>query len=258
MPMVLPMRTLTGQDELDCTAGPGPTTRLVALLSRLEAVTEPRSLPLHGWESALLDLRAALLGPRVEVQVVCAACGAGAMLAFDTTALPREAMAVPASPLPLHPLCAGDLADLEATGLMGQEGLVFLLARAARCTAADAEAALSGAGAEALSAALETLAGGLGIELTTDCPSCGAAVAAPFDVAAFVDAEMQARAQRLLDEVHLIASTYHWAEEAILAMPVERRQAYLARILAARAVPELGPGDLAVAIGGSTRLDEVA
>lgn len=31
MPMVLPMHTLTGQDELDCTAGPGPTTRLVAL-----------------------------------------------------------------------------------------------------------------------------------------------------------------------------------------------------------------------------------
>jgi hypothetical protein len=256
--MVLSMRNLTGQDELDCTAGPGPTTRMVVLLSRLEAVAEPRTLPLHEWESALLDLRAALRGPRVEAHVVCAACGAGAMLAFDTTALPREETALPASPLPLHPLCAGDLADLEATGLIGQEGLVFLLARAARCTAADAEAALSGAGAEALFAALETLAGGLGIELTTDCPSCGAAVAAPFDVAAFVDAEMQAHARRLLDEVHLIASTYHWAEEAILAMPVERRQAYLSRILAARAVPELGPGDLAGAVGGSARLGAVA
>jgi len=256
--MVLPMRSLTGQDELECTAGPGPTTRMVALLSRLGVVAETRTLPLHEWESALLDLRATLLGPRIEAHVVCAACGAGAMLAFDTTALPREAMAVPALPLPLHPLSVGDLADLEATGLMGQEGLVFLLARAARCTAADAEAALSGAGAEALTTALETLAGGLGIELTTDCPSCNAAVAAPFDVAAFVDAEMQARAQRLLDEVHLIASTYHWAEEAILSMPDQRRQAYLVRILAARVVPELGPGDLAGAVGGSSRLGEVA
>jgi len=256
--MVLPMRTPTGQDELDCTAGPGPATRLVALLSRLVAVTEPRSLPLHGWESALLDLRAALLGPRVEAHVVCAACGAEAMLAFDIRALPREAIAVPVSPLPLHPLCAGDLADLEATGLIGQEGLVFLLARAARCTSADARAALCGERAEALSAALETLTGGLGIELTTDCPSCGAAVFAPFDVAAFVDAEMQARAQRLLDEVHLIASTYHWAEEAILSMPDQRRQAYLVRILAARVVPELGPGDLAGAIGGSLPLGAVA
>lgn len=238
------MRPLTGEDELACTGGPGPATRLLALLSRLGAVAEPRALTLPAWEAALLDLRAALVGPQVEARVDCAACGTGAMLTFDSAALPREAPPLPAAPMPLHPLCAGDLADLEAAPA-GARGLGFLLARAARCATAEAEAALDGPEGAALAAALETLAGGLGIELAAACPACGAAVTAPFDVAAFLDAEMQARAGRLLDEVHLIASTYHWAEGAILALPVERRQAYLARILAARAVPDLGPGALA-------------
>jgi hypothetical protein len=252
------MRPLTGHDALACTGGPGPATRLLALLSRLDAVAEPRALPLAAWEGALLDLRAALFGPRVEARVDCAACGAGAMLAFDTPALPREAPVVPLAPLPLHPLCAGDLADLEAAGLAGEGGLAFLLARAARCATTEAEAVLIGSEAAAIVTALETLAGGLGIELATACPACGAAISAPFDIAAFLDAEVQAQAARVLDEVHLIASTYHWAEDAILTLPVERRQAYLARILAARAVPDLGPGDLASAVGGPARLCAVA
>jgi hypothetical protein len=54
---------------------------------------------------------------------------------------------------------------------------------------------------------------------------------APFDIAAFFGAEMEARARRLLDEVHLIAGRYHWAEAEILSLPFSRRQAYIARLM---------------------------
>ena len=62
----------------------------------------------------------------------------------------------------------------------------------------------------------------------------------PFDVAAFLDGEMGARAARLLDEVHLLALSYHWSEAEILALPSDRRQDYLKRILTTSAVSALG------------------
>jgi len=48
-----------------------------------------------------------------------------------------------------------------------------------------------------------------------------------FDIARYLWSEVHAWALRFLREVDLIARTYHWREEDILALTPTRRQAYL-------------------------------
>jgi hypothetical protein len=65
------------------------------------------------------------------------------------------------------------------------------------------------------------------IALDAICPVCGKAFQTIFDTASFLFTEIKDRARTLLREVHLLASVYHWSEEAILAMPERRRRCYL-------------------------------
>jgi hypothetical protein len=59
------------------------------------------------------------------------------------------------------------------------------------------------------------------------CPICENTYQVIFDAAAFLWAEVDAWAQRLLVEVHQLAKYYGWAEAEILAMSPVRRQNYL-------------------------------
>jgi hypothetical protein len=63
--------------------------------------------------------------------------------------------------------------------------------------------------------------------LDFECPACGTRWQALFDVLMFLWAEIQARARRLLGEVHGLASAYGWSEAAILGMSPVRRRFYL-------------------------------
>jgi hypothetical protein len=66
--------------------------------------------------------------------------------------------------------------------------------------------------------------------LETACPYCGAANAVPFPLEESLLAALRRLGERLLEEIHLLASTYHWSEAEILALPAGRRRFYLARI----------------------------
>jgi hypothetical protein len=70
----------------------------------------------------------------------------------------------------------------------------------------------------------------LAIEL--DCPACAHQWSAGFDVPGFLWEEIDVRARRLLDEVHVLARTYGWDETQILRLSEARRHAYLQRALA--------------------------
>lgn len=59
------------------------------------------------------------------------------------------------------------------------------------------------------------------------CPACGSRWQALFDVPAFLWAEIQARARRLLEEIVDLARAYGWSEADILAMSPARRRLYL-------------------------------
>lgn len=65
------------------------------------------------------------------------------------------------------------------------------------------------------------------IELALACDACGHTWQTAFDVCAFFWEEIEARAKRLLQEVHLLASVYGWTEREVLALSDSRRAAYL-------------------------------
>ena len=65
------------------------------------------------------------------------------------------------------------------------------------------------------------------VRLAVACPACDRDWAAPFDIATFLWAELDAWAVRLLFEVHLLASAYCWSEADVLALSPVRRRFYL-------------------------------
>ncbi|HTT63300.1 MAG TPA: hypothetical protein VMG35_15705 [Bryobacteraceae bacterium] len=65
------------------------------------------------------------------------------------------------------------------------------------------------------------------ISLDLSCSACGHGWSETLDLALFLWAQIQARAKRLIREVHTLASAYRWSEEHILSMSEARRAAYL-------------------------------
>lgn len=65
------------------------------------------------------------------------------------------------------------------------------------------------------------------IQVDLTCPSCAHRWPAIFDIESFFWNEINAWAQRILSEVHLLASAYGWRESDILNLTPWRRQFYL-------------------------------
>jgi hypothetical protein len=59
------------------------------------------------------------------------------------------------------------------------------------------------------------------------CPACEHRWQVQFDVADFLWREVEAKARRLLSDIHTLARAYGWREPDILALSDERRQTYL-------------------------------
>jgi hypothetical protein len=82
----------------------------------------------------------------------------------------------------------------------------------------------------AIDAAFERVAPELALAVAAVCPGCGAANTVPVAPYRSLDADADA----LFDEIHALASHYHWGEAEILALPRERRRRYLRLIERAR------------------------
>ncbi len=65
------------------------------------------------------------------------------------------------------------------------------------------------------------------VQLSLDCPECGHNWSMAFDIVSYLWGEIHSWAQRILRDVHLLASAYGWRESDILAMSPLRRQYYL-------------------------------
>lgn len=68
------------------------------------------------------------------------------------------------------------------------------------------------------------------IQLNLACPACSHQWQAGFDIMQFFWAEINSWAQRLMQEVFLLARFFSWSEKDILAMSPRRRQLYLQMI----------------------------
>ena len=65
------------------------------------------------------------------------------------------------------------------------------------------------------------------IVLNSLCPACGQECNPILDIAAFLWAEIEARAKRLLFDIHALASAYGWTQNEILSLSEQRRGLYL-------------------------------
>lgn len=65
------------------------------------------------------------------------------------------------------------------------------------------------------------------IKLDLSCPACSHSWQLVFDIGEFLWAEITTTAQRLLLDIHRLASAYKWREADILGMSNQRRQYYL-------------------------------
>jgi hypothetical protein len=68
------------------------------------------------------------------------------------------------------------------------------------------------------------------VQLDLNCPACGNNKQVAFDISSFFWSELNAWAQRVLREVHALASAYGWPEAEILSMSARRRQLYIEMI----------------------------
>ena len=69
--------------------------------------------------------------------------------------------------------------------------------------------------------------------LQGDCPACGAAVTAHFDIRRFCLRELRDQAIFIYDDIDLLAGNYHWSEGAILSLGADRRARYASRVRSA-------------------------
>jgi len=210
----------------------------------LLALTDPEAdeaalaaLPIGARERRLLELRAAAFGPRLTGLVACEACGEQLELALGVDELCAAGAAGDAD---LTLVADGyalslrlpDSADLRAAAAAPPDAAASLLLR--RCVV-RAERDGAPADPENLPAALLAAAGDrladadplADLRFALTCVGCGHVWQAPFDAAAFVWAELDAWAARMLREVHTLAAAYGWSERDILRLGAARRARYL-------------------------------
>ncbi|MCR0982749.1 hypothetical protein [Roseomonas populi] len=215
--------------------GLSPARTALLLLTALDPSLDPAeamALDLGARDARLLEARARCFGDGFEAAADCPACGTRLDVALSARALRQP------EPPHLPPETANGPDDL-AFRLPTSEDL--LAVEAERGPAAMKRALLercllhgeASPAAEALvSAGLEAAMPQSDVSVALACPDCGHDWELPFDVTLFLLDELEGRAGRLLADVHLLASAYHWEEATILDMPASRRGRYVSMVSA--------------------------
>jgi hypothetical protein len=222
------LRELCGHDE-DAVGGLN-TLEAVGLIERLcvardrDALEPCEALELcaHDRDRILAAIYTRAFGGHVLASARCDSCGSPFDFELAIPELQRllagpRATAPPYLPLGHDELAVAQLAPGEAEHELAQ-----------RCADRAGPAAAT---PEDLDAMLEELAPLLSLDLSASCPECSALQSIPFDIQTLLLGELL-RAQRALwENVHTLASAYHWRLEEIHSLPRSRR-----RLLAEQAV----------------------
>jgi hypothetical protein len=187
--------------------------------------------PLGRVMAALLTLRQASFGSRIDSHVDCKHCGARLQLLLRTSELLQpetgDATEVAVAGRRIRLPTLRDLAavahELDAT-----RAARLLLAR---CTLqGSSDMAMSNDALREIEDALEATDPNADLALDVHCQVCGAQSTAQLDAGVLLWDEIDARARALLAEVHALASAYGWTEGEILALSTARRASYLALV----------------------------
>src|SRR5690606_18801381 len=191
--------------------------------------------PLGQRDSHLLGLHAALFGPGLQAVVHCPKCAEKLELELDCAALrlqapadaPRRVQWLDRT-IPFRLPDSRDLAFVARCGEVAEAREQLLC----RCLGSEACGDLPEALQEQLARAIAEADPQAVTELELDCPACGEHWRELFDIGAYLDERFAQWAERLFDQVHLLAQAYGWSESQILALSPARRARYLARVLA--------------------------
>ena len=217
----------------------GPAQRGLALLGAAcpgEDAEALAALSIGERDRRLLGLRAAVFGRAMTGVIDCPKCTERLEFPLDAQALRMLPPAVDA-PLSIEDgdwrvaLRLPDSTDLIAAAAAPAQAADIVFARSVRMAThagtpvapGDLPAPLRATAAERLAAADPQA----DLRLGVTCAGCGHGWKAPFDIAAFLWAEIDAWAGRILTEVHALAAAYGWAERDILALSPARRRHYL-------------------------------
>jgi T4 bacteriophage base plate protein len=192
-------------------------------------------LPIGERDSRLLALRELTFGSNLSSLATCPSCGERLELKFSV-----DDVRVPA------PSDAGQLTfeaddyrigfrlpnsgDLDSL-LPGPEGRMQLLRRcvtsATRNGATQTLDLLPRQHVDALVERIGDADPRADVKAALTCPSCQHCWQAVFDIVSFFWEELEAWVQRILRDVHVLASAYGWREDDVLALSPWRRQFYL-------------------------------
>jgi len=225
-----------------------PARRALALLAPVcdgESAAELAELPIGRRDARLLTARELTFGSRLSGLADCPACAAAVEMEFDVAALrvgeDSHAQNAGAALRIEHPTgtvtfrlpntddcgaLAGVTSEEEARALLLER--CVLTRPVTEGVSPDADLSLELA--TAISARMRDADPQAEIEIDLACPECGHRWSAPFDIASYFWNELAACAQRLVHEVHALASAYGWSEAEILALSPARRGAYLQMI----------------------------
>jgi hypothetical protein len=183
--------------------------------------------PLGRRNRALVDLHRSLFGGPLRGWVACPRCGEKLEFAFDG-----------------HTVSAGMDAERDASVEVDGERFRLPTSRDLAAVVGETDATRA---AERLLRRLQLTGGDVWseaqmeavgerlaeadplaeIRLSFTCPRCEVGFEESLDLPSFVWSEMEARARRVLSEVHVLALAYGWSEAEILRLSPARREIYL-------------------------------
>lgn len=68
------------------------------------------------------------------------------------------------------------------------------------------------------------------LKLTTNCPECSQQIDVDFDLEGMLLQKLKLKQKIVFEQIHHLASAYHWSEKEIIEMPSWRRAYYLAQL----------------------------
>ena len=186
---------------------------------------------------ALIAMRLASGDTTIDVQAACAQCGEAMELGLDLQAF----AAAPVAPrftwrrddetaVELRLPSGRDLQRWLHDGIRSPATMVAALVDAVVGETVGAEQRVPESWLSALDDAFEAHDPLTALRLQTQCPACAHVNALACDLEALLLAGFARTQARLLDDVLRLASTFHWSEAEILALPRWRRKHYLRQL----------------------------
>ncbi|HEY6155895.1 MAG TPA: hypothetical protein VIV88_00500 [Gemmatimonadales bacterium] len=215
-----------------------PSRRAVRLIAASDAGFDESGaalLSIGRRDRFLLELRLATFGPALECTAACPQCGERLEFSLDARDLLEQDRPGGAATVALEYAGTAVTArlptskDLIALGTTGTEhDLLDRCLTEVRCD--DVEIGGPSLDPDLVVAIDDELADadpGARLAIALQCPVCTHAWSQLFDVVDFFWAELEARVERILREIHTLAGAYGWTEAEVLQLPTARRQRYL-------------------------------